>query len=196
MLLFLDTNNLPLSVELLQKTSFAEISPLLNLTHWAPAWNPTCAPVIRCRQYILNSQKWISTARVLDIVRFLQVHDVHEAVAVVGQSDPAGEQDQIQGAVLVLVGELDRRLTLARRRVIVALDVAVSMQRIIDWCQRPLLWKYEHHGQTIARWWLTEIFLKKEVSRLSWDWLIFVRIKWLKYYCNKTRHYYVILNRN
>ena len=71
-------------------------------------------------------QVGITLTGVLDVVRFAEVHDAQQSVAVTSERSPSSQQDQIQRSVLVLISELDRSFTNTTGGVVVASHVAVS----------------------------------------------------------------------
>ena len=72
-----------------------------------------------------DSQVGVAVAGVPDVGRAAGSGVCEQRVGVARECRAPGEQDQVERAVLVLVGELDRRLAHARRRVVVATHVAV-----------------------------------------------------------------------
>ena len=75
------------------------------------------------RRYI---QVWIALTSVLDVVGLAEVHDVEQRVGVASQRRPAGQQDEVERSILVLVSELDRCFTDTAGRVVVTSHVAVT----------------------------------------------------------------------
>ena len=72
-----------------------------------------------------DSQVGVAVAGVPDVGRAAGSGVCEQRVGVARECRAPGEQDQVERAVLVLVGELDRRLAHARRGVVVATHVAV-----------------------------------------------------------------------
>lgn len=74
-----------------------------------------------------DSQVRVPAAGLLDLVRLqFGVGDAEQGVGVAGERRPAGQQDQIERSVLVLVGELDGSLALTHAGVVVTPHRAVS----------------------------------------------------------------------
>ena len=118
------TSNVTLNYQLNQTTLKLEMGK-----------NPHCSGLVLfgfcsipiSNRYVLEG---ITLAGVLDIVRFVEIHDIEQSVAVTSQCRPAGQQDEIQRTVLVLIGELDRCFAYTASRIVVASHVAVSKQEI------------------------------------------------------------------
>ena len=83
---------------------------------------------------IFNVQVWVCEAEVVELLLEggvgprppPQLEDPEQGAAGAGEGCAARVEDEVEGAVLVLVGKLDGSLAHARRSVILATDVAVS----------------------------------------------------------------------
>ena len=75
----------------------------------------------------MYSQVGVFMAHVLDVIRLLQLDDVHEGLAVAGRGSASSEEDEVKWTVLVLVSKLDGCLAHAGCRVIITTQVTVSV---------------------------------------------------------------------
>ena len=83
---------------------------------------------------IFNVQVWVCEAEVVELLLEggvgprppPQLEDPEQGAAGAGEGCAARVEDEVEGAVLVLVGKLDGCLAQAGRRVVLTADVAVS----------------------------------------------------------------------